>query len=160
MTDKPKALAGLEDSDAIPLFTFRDMRMLSLKIPEHLVEAPDDHVMALPRKVAEPMFLKALERWRIPESEAESFKANSGAFEIMRILQIHQYLLLISRSMGIDLSEWMHANNKRFDGKTPWAVIRDGRIEDVFNYLDGFVFDGWSPLINPFYNLEKEHGDE
>lgn len=138
----------------IPTFSVGDMRLLNLEIPVHLADGPDDAMMVTKRDFAEANFADDLVRWRIPEDEAQAFKASAGAFEIMRVIQIHVYLRIIFREN--DPFDWLHRPNKSFDEKTPWSVIREGDIEAVFRNLDGHIFGAWSPHINPFALMEKK----
>ena len=159
MSKDPKdALEALAGGD-IPIFTVGDMRLLNLKIPKQLADAADDDVMVAPRAVAENMFSKALVRWRIPEEEAADFTLTAGAIEIMRVLQIHHYLRLVFPNTKPDSFVWLHTQHSAFEDKTPWSVIRDGGINTVFQYLDDFVFGGWSPYINPM-PTPREADDE
>lgn len=153
--DKIEAVAGGD----IPIFTVGDMRLLNLKIPTQLADAADDAVMVAPRAIAESMFAKALVSWRIPEEEAAKFTSTADAFEIMRVLQIHQYLRLVFPNTQPDSFVWLHTQNSAFEDKTPWSVFRDGGINTVFKYLDDFVFGGWSPYINPM-PTPREADDE
>lgn len=146
------------DADAdIPLFTLGDMRLLGLQIPTQIADGPDTSVMVIPREVANKFFKRALEKWRVPEEETVQFIATSNAIVIQRVLQIHQYLRLIFP--GGDVADWLHAPNDHFDRQTPLSVILSGEITAVFTYLDNFIFDPWSPYINPLRLHEDDNNE-
>lgn len=152
-----KKLSSNDANDDIPLFTIGDMRLLNLNIPRQMADAPDTSVLVIPREVANKFFKRALEKWKVSEEEAVQFAATSDAMVIRRVLQIHQYLRLIFPDGNV--ADWLHAPNEHLDGQTPWSVILCGEIYAVFTYLDNFIFDPWSPYINPIRLHEDDKNE-
>jgi len=122
------------DTNFIALLTLGDMRLLNIKVPEHLADDPDDSVLGLPRSAALSLAGRVLNTWEVPLGDIGAFLANIADEVLSNTLVIHQLLQVpFPRN---EPSKYVHTNNKNYDGRTTWQAIRDGESLKVRKYLE------------------------
>jgi hypothetical protein len=124
----------LNDTNFIALLSLGDMRLLNIKVPEHLSDDPDDAVLGLPRNAALILAERALNTWEVPQGDIEAFLTNIADEALSNVLVIHQLLqVLFPRN---EPNKYVHKNNKNYDGRTTWQAIQNGESLKVRKYLE------------------------
>jgi len=122
------------DTNFIALLTLGDMRLLNIKVPEHLADDPDDAVLGLPRSAALILAERILNIWEVPQGDIAVFLADIADEALSNLLVIYQLLqVLFPRN---EPSKYVHTNNKNYDDRTTWQAIRDGESLKVRKYLE------------------------
>ncbi|GAA4102664.1 hypothetical protein [Zhongshania borealis] len=122
------------DANFIALLTLGDMRLLNIKVPEHLADDPDDAVLGLPRSAALILAERILTIWEVPQGDIAVFLANIADEALSNLLVIYQLLqVLFPRNNS---SKYVHTNNKNYDGRTTWQAIQDGESLKIRKYLE------------------------
>ncbi|NKI18621.1 hypothetical protein HCU74_14485 [Spongiibacter sp. KMU-166] len=122
------------DTNFIALLTLGDMRLLNIKVPEHLADNPDDAVLGLLRSAALILAERILNIWEVPQEDIEAFLVNIADEALSSLLVIHQLLLVLFPRN--EPSKYIHTNNKNYDGRTTWQAIQDGESLKVRKYLE------------------------
>jgi hypothetical protein len=136
MTNEPN------DTNFIALLTLGDMRLLNIKVPEHLADNPDDAVLGLPRSAALILAQRTLAAWEVPQEDIESFLADISDDALSNTLVIHQLLRVLFPKY--EPSKYMQAGNKHYDGRTTWQAIQEGESLKVRKYLEHkSIGGGW-----------------
>tara|TARA_R110002167_G_scaffold89179_3_gene240553 strand:+ start:190 stop:600 length:411 start_codon:yes stop_codon:yes gene_type:complete len=122
------------DTNFIALLTLGDMRLLNIKVPEHLADDPDDSVLGLPRSAALSLAERILNIWEVPQGDIAVFLADIADEELSNLLVIYQLLqVLFPRN---EPSKYVHTNNKNYNDRTTWQAIQDGESLKVRKYLE------------------------
>ncbi|AMO67266.1 hypothetical protein [Zhongshania aliphaticivorans] len=122
------------DTNFIALLTLGDMRLLNIKVPEHLADDPDDAELGLPRSAALILAERILNIWEVPQGDIEAFLTNIADEALSNVLVIHQLLqVLFPRN---EPSKYVHTNNKNYDDRTTWQAIQNGESLKVRKYLE------------------------
>jgi hypothetical protein len=124
----------LNDTNFIALLTIGDMRLLNIKVPEHLSDDPDDAVLGLPRNAALILAERVLNTWEVPQGDIGVLLTDITDEALSDVLVIYQLLqVLFPRN---EPSKYVHTNNKNYDGRTTWQAIQDGESLKVRKYLE------------------------
>jgi hypothetical protein len=122
------------DTNFIALLTLGDMRLLNIKVPEHLTDDPNGAVLGLPRSAALILAERILNIWEVPQGDIAVFLTDIADEALSNLLVIHQLLqVLFPRN---EPSKYVHTNNKNYDGRTTWQAIQNGESLKVRKYLE------------------------
>ncbi|MDF1690567.1 MAG: hypothetical protein P1U35_13250 [Cycloclasticus sp.] len=128
------------DTNFIALLSLGDMRLLNIKVPEHLADDPDDAVLGLPRSAALMLAERILNIWEVPQGDIKTFLADITDEVLSNALVIHQLLEVLFPKY--EPSKYIRVSNKYYGGRTTWQAIQDGESLTVRKYLEHMVFSG------------------